>query len=414
MDERRWHAGSGEGGQGAVTLAELVDLVRRGEVGLSDPAREEGGEKAVTVFDVLAQADVNETRRCPSCGEPIQLIARRCRFCSASLEPAGSSAAAVPPPPPPAASPAPAPPVAPPPIPVPAPAGPPKDLGRHLLGLPVLGLLVLVLVSLWFEPAAALGLKFLLVDVPVVLGTAILAAVEARRLGVVGDRKRHVYGPGSWFALVLLLWVVGYPAWFRKRRAHGLPDRFVAALLLALLFGAASIGGGMALRAASETRARQVAEAAAAAERAARELAEEQERQRQAEQEAARREQERQAEIERLQREIEAAEAAENAGFDVVVGCSVAGSQLPVLTCLMDSGIHVQTASGGETIDLLTLAGVEGAYTFHVPRYFRVVMVNSAESPMIQLTIQVRDRAGTVRYKDSKGAGGVINVGNEP
>lgn len=379
-----------------------MDRVRRGEIRLGDPAREEGLEGSVSVFDVLAREDVDETRRCPSCGERIQLIARRCRFCAADLEPGALVPSPPPPPPPPLAV---APPAPAPPHPVPPAPPPPRDLGRDLLQLPILGVLVTVYLALSLEPAVALRVRPFLVDLPVILGTAVVAAVEARRLGLVADRRKGAYGPAGWFWFLVLLWVVGYPAYFRQRRKHGRPDRFVASLLLVVVHVAVGVGASLAWQAAAERWERALAQGRAAeAEREAERL--------EAQREAERLEKERREAARAAEEELRKAEAIDDAGFDVTVGCSIAGTPVPAVSCLMESGIHVVTDEGGQTIDALTLAGTTGSYEFHVPRYFSITMMNTADTPVMQLSVEIRDRTGKRRFRDSKGAGGVIDVGN--
>ena len=86
--------------------------------------------------------------------------------------------------------------------------------------------------SLLQGPMAALEL----VVVTVIVGTAVLCATEASKLGMRSDRKAGTYSPTAWAALVLLMWIIGYPAYLFKRRRYGLPNLLALGILIAILF----------------------------------------------------------------------------------------------------------------------------------------------------------------------------------
>jgi hypothetical protein len=75
-----------------------------------------------------------------------------------------------------------------------------------------------------------------LIMVATVVGTAIVASMEAGKVRMESDRRKGTYSPTSWFFLITLLWIVGYPAYLLKRRHYGLKNRIVAGVMVALLF----------------------------------------------------------------------------------------------------------------------------------------------------------------------------------
>ena len=75
-----------------------------------------------------------------------------------------------------------------------------------------------------------------LILVLVVLGTGIVAAMEAKSVGMTSDKTKGTYSSTSWFFIISLLWVVGYPAYLFKRRQFGLKNRLVPGLAVAIVF----------------------------------------------------------------------------------------------------------------------------------------------------------------------------------
>lgn len=153
------------------------------------------------------------TKRCPFCAEEILSAAVKCKHCGSSLHqselqsPISSSTTT-----------------------------PKADLGWAILALPVAGMMAMWLwvgsMSLLQGPMAALEL----VVVTVIVGTAVLCATEASKLGMRSDRKAGTYSPTAWAALVLLMWIIGYPAYLFKRRRYGLPNLLALGILIAILF----------------------------------------------------------------------------------------------------------------------------------------------------------------------------------
>lgn len=69
--------------------------------------------------------------------------------------------------------------------------------------------------------------------------TAVLIAVDAQALGLgrrAGQGGVTSSGPLAWAVLVLLLWVIGFPAYMYRRAAFGGRNMFVGALVLTVLF----------------------------------------------------------------------------------------------------------------------------------------------------------------------------------
>lgn len=105
-----------------------------------------------------------------------------------------------------------------------------------LLGLPCVGA---VLILMWVghmhriqSPATWLAL----VSFGTVIGTAIIAALEARAIGMKNDRVNGTNGPVIWFFGFVFLWIVAYPMYLYKRKYCGLPNRLWVGILIAVFF----------------------------------------------------------------------------------------------------------------------------------------------------------------------------------
>jgi len=150
-----------------------------------------------------------DTKRCPFCGEEILAVAIRCKHCKSDLAEQPNQH--------------------------PDKARPAADLGVCLIGLPIIATVLAWLwigsMSLWQgRESNLIGLAAL-----TVLSTALIAAQEARWLGMVSDGKGE-YGPVAWFLLVAVIWVIAYPSYLYRRRKYGLPNLLRQGIGVVLVF----------------------------------------------------------------------------------------------------------------------------------------------------------------------------------
>ncbi len=157
-----------------------------------------------------------ETKQCPECGETILAVAKKCKHCQTDLtKPASTQGATS--------------------------AGSPFDIGAALLAVPVVGTL---LAWFWIGNMNLLqspGNSLALVVVATICITALLAAIEASKVGATSDRTYGTYSPVQWFFVVALLWIVGYPAYLFKRRHYGLKNYLWAGLAVMAVFLASAV-----------------------------------------------------------------------------------------------------------------------------------------------------------------------------
>ena len=79
------------------------------------------------------------------------------------------------------------------------------------------------------------------VQVLAVASTAILAGMEAKRLGIGSKTDRTPKGkkrsgPGAWTGVILLLWIFGFPAYLFTRSRYGARNLLLPAILVMILF----------------------------------------------------------------------------------------------------------------------------------------------------------------------------------
>jgi hypothetical protein len=75
-----------------------------------------------------------------------------------------------------------------------------------------------------------------LIVISVVIITGAMCAFEASKLGMSRDPYWGTYSPIQWVFLILLLWVVCYPAYLFKRRRFGVANLLAPGLLVTVVF----------------------------------------------------------------------------------------------------------------------------------------------------------------------------------
>jgi hypothetical protein len=152
---------------------------------------------------------MDANKACPFCGEQVLAVAIKCKHCGSNLNGAPSKDSVT--------------------------VGS-ADLGWALLGIPIAGSMLLwfwvAQLSLIQGPGSATDL----IIVAVVLGTAAVAAIEAGKLGMKADRAAGSYSPVQWAALIVLLWVIGFPAYLFKRRHYSKANLLVPGIVVSSAF----------------------------------------------------------------------------------------------------------------------------------------------------------------------------------
>lgn len=158
-----------------------------------------------------------ETKQCPFCGEEILAVAIKCKHCGSNLQEHKASEA----------------------------VQPKVKLGETYGNLMLVTPFIFVILCFsWVaslnmlqNPASKLqGIAFL-----TILATAIFAAIEANKLGIgsdsdIDERGRKRSGPIAWFAGIILLWIICYPAYLKHRSKYGVKSRLGAGIAVALIF----------------------------------------------------------------------------------------------------------------------------------------------------------------------------------
>jgi hypothetical protein len=149
-------------------------------------------------------------KRCLYCGERILAVAIKCKHCASDLSVSPS-----------------------------APVHQTQctaDFGWALLGIPVAGTLLIwgwvSNLTMFQGPSGATAL----VVAAVVIGTAAIASIEAAKLGMRTNSREDTFSPTEWALMILLIWIVGYPAYLFKRRRYGRSNLLLGGLFVAVAF----------------------------------------------------------------------------------------------------------------------------------------------------------------------------------
>jgi len=168
-----------------------------------------------------------EMKNCRFCGEEILEVATKCKHCSSNLEEIAKTGEV---------------------------AAKPVDYGLFLLAIPAIATM---LVWFWVSGMNLLqspGDTMALIMLATVVGTAIVAAMEASKAGMTSDKEKGTYSPTAWFFIISLLWIIGYPVYLFKRKCAGLANRLVPGILVALIF----VGSWAVMNAAIEDKKSEV------------------------------------------------------------------------------------------------------------------------------------------------------------
>lgn len=126
-------------------------------------------------------------------------------------------------------------------------AGRSADYAPFILGIPVVGVLLLLFWVGNMNLLQSPGDSMALILVGVIGGTAIVIAMEASRAGMISNRKEGTYSPTTWFFLLVLLWIVCYPVYLYKRKRFGLTNHALLGVIVAIGFTGTMVAMELAL-----------------------------------------------------------------------------------------------------------------------------------------------------------------------
>ena len=104
-----------------------------------------------------------------------------------------------------------------------------------LLALPIIASIFTWIMALqgWFEVNVYF---FLVVGLINTVSTAFVASADAKKIGMTRDKDKGGYDPSAWFFMMIIVWVICYPAYFFKRDAFSRGNTFGLGLLATVLF----------------------------------------------------------------------------------------------------------------------------------------------------------------------------------
>lgn len=104
------------------------------------------------------------------------------------------------------------------------------DYGAALLAIPIIGTIIIALIVSQLNVLDSPDNVFSVLTLMAVIATAVVAALEASKVGMKSDRQKGLYKPPTWFIFIALLWIVAYPLYLYKRKHVGLPNRLAAGI----------------------------------------------------------------------------------------------------------------------------------------------------------------------------------------